>query len=438
MSEMTVVEEMNAMIAGNYTSEVMNDDSTPNEIDNEIVDVPVVEEEGVVTNPEDTIAAEEAVGTVAPEDGEVALDPENAEPTTPEQTEDTQVDGVGKKPEEAKEDEPAAEDGSTNYKQQYEELLSQSESAFAFQKKVTGDFKANGKNVSGITDPDKIVKGLQKATGLTKKLEGYKSIKPLMKPLEDRGLLQDTAKFDMLMKLADGDKNAMRHYLKENNIDPLDLDSDDEIDYDSSSTVTSREEIMFSEMTDMADGYGVTEQFKSTVLRDWDEGSAQKLFDEKDGSVIANQLAAQMESGVFDKVNALAENLKMTDPRFSDMNSFDQYNAASSVLREKTEADNLTKYKESKVVAERAAAKVATETSRLAKIESEKAKLLKTQTDADYTAKVNAKNAEIAKQRESAANASTPRTSTAPSTGLDPMAMSTTDFRKQWKSLLAK
>lgn len=441
--------EMKAMMAGAYTSDVMPEEEKAqleknegsDEIGDEIAEpsettgVEVTKDEGGEAL-EDTDASPEVKEEADTKDAEVVPNPDTEDTGAEDKQEDAQVGEVDTKTADKKEDEPEKSDEAVDYKQQYDKLLVDYEKVKAFQDKVTGDFKAGKKMVNGITDPDQIVKNLQMSVGLTKKLDGYKSVKPVIKPLEDRGLLQDTAKFDMLMKLSDGDQEALKYYLNEHKIDPLGLDVD-EVKYDNTSTVASNAELQYEEMYDRASMIGVGDQFASTVLREWDADSAGKLFEEG-GEHIGAKLAEQMSNGVYDKVMGHVENMKLTNPTFSAMSSFDQYEAASKVFNNQAAAEyqRAEDARQQELVVQQKTKEA--EEQRLATIEAEKARLIKDKQEADYAAKVAAEEAKVAEQRDKAAQASTTRTVVTPPANEEKQNLSTDDFRAQWKQLMAK
>jgi len=431
-------EEFKLMQAGQFTELVMSEEEkaayeaeengSSDEIEDETagtidVDSNIQED----TNSTEEELEEDINGTEVAQESEVDTEKED------EVDGDTQTTET----EDKSEDEADESKDDVDYKQQYEELMAKFEEAEAFRKKVTSDFKAGKKIVKGIDDPDKIVKNLQMSVGLTKKLEGYKTVKPLVKPLEERGLLQDTAKFDMLMKLADGDTEALKYYMKENNIDPIELDLDDEIKYDSRSTIASKEEMIFEDLYDTASTYGVAEKFSDVVLKEWDPDSAAKILSSENGMVLGQQLAEQMENGIYDEVTSIAEQLKLTDSSFRELNSIDQYNAASKIYNQQRAAANTTpEVEQQQIVAD----KVQESTEEKQQVDEE---AIKAKIEAEVRAKIQAemeakaKEEEIAKQREEAVRASQGGT-TVGNTQTDSIPKGTDDFRKYWKSLMNK
>jgi len=454
---MGIREDMHAMMNGNFTEEVMSDEDKaaleereknldnsqqndnnensnqsndnsdsqeqvkPNEIGNEIVGKT---SEGEVdktigsqgTHGEDTTAKiVDGVNAGTKDDG-VAQSQENADGSKASEAGDAQLGEVDNKQSEQQKNESGEQTSELDYKQKYEELMKEHESAKAFRDTVTADFKANGKMVKGIDDADKIVKNLQMSTGLTKKLSEYKQAKPFIDPLAKRGFMQNPDKFDVHMQMEDGNIDAVKQFLKNKGIDPIDLDTDDEFKYQAESTRMSPEEQMFGDMQEVADGYGVNEKFTTTVLNDWDPQSMGRLFDGDKGKMMAGQLAEQMANGVYDKVSAISENMKITQPGFIGMSSIDQYNKASEVYNQGLQQPVV---KEPVVVAPvkteaelRAEIRAEIDAENKAKNDSAQAKL-----ESDYKQKMEAERA-IEEQRLNAASFSQDRqtSNTAPST----------------------
>ena len=435
---MTIEEEMNAMLQGKFTEEVLSEEDKAeleseeqsDEIGDEIADTQPDDTNEESNSLEDTDTQTDESTESETNEPEVAQEQETDSDDKVVESEDTQTDEVKEDTDESKEDEPETDSDKVDYKQALADLEAKYKEAKAFQDKVTSSFKANGKVVEGITDPDKIIKNMQMSVGLTNKLKGYKSVKPFIEPLEARGLMQDTEKFDMLMKLADGDKEALKYYLDKNQIDPLDIDLSEGINYNAESTLPSPAKLQFEEYVDTAASYGVADKFEKTILNDWDQDSAAKLFD-KGGEAISNALVQQMSNGVYDEVMSIAESMKITDPSFSTMSSFDQYNAASNVYNARLQQQPPIVQEQPAQQVEEDTAKI--EQERLAAVEAEKQRLIQEEAEAKYKKMLEDKEKELEELRAKAVQASTPvapvepkQTQTIPSGN---------DFRKEFEAL---
>lgn len=441
-NHMTPAEEVRAMASGIMPEEATEPEDVQASSDE-------IEDETAGTNTEDTSVeeVENNEGSEALEDTEnqvteeaeadtegeeVAQSQETEEATDEVGTEDTQVDEVEKKADEVEVDETATKDMSEDYKAKYEELQAQYDSVKAFQDKVTGDFKANGKTVKGITDADKIVKNLQMSTGLTDKLAGYKAVKPVEKALKDRGLLNNPDEFNMLMGLQDRDPEAIRQYLSNANIDPMELELEG-VNYVAPDTTTAPIALMFEETQSIAENYGVGDKFSNTILNEWDEDSVSIMFrDEATAKTMSNQLAMQMDNGIYDRVIAQAENMKLTDYAFRGLNSYEQYQEASKVIN--AEEGAKAQAQEQERIAEQA--RITEQAERLAKVEAEKARLAEEKQKAEYATKVEAERKKVAAQRDKAVAASTITTSPATTVKADKK-LSAEDLRAQFRQMMS-
>ena len=417
---MGIREDMEAMMNGNFTEEVMSDEEKQLHVDadkggsteptkqetsqqNDNIDkdnqaAKPTETGGEITGDagdenkphsgEDTTVNQEAGSDVDTKDVEVAQGQENTDGQADSDAGNAQPDEVDKNQEDGQKNEADDQAGELNYKLEYEKLVEETKGMKAFRDTVTADFKANGKMVKGIDDADKIVKNLQMSTGLANKLTAYKEAKQFIDPMQKRGFMQNPDKFDVHMKMEDGDIGAVKQFLKDKGIDPIDLDIEDDFSYKTDSTRVSPEEMMFGEMQDTASGYGVEDKFTSTVLNEWDSQSAGRLFDGDQGKVMAEQLAKQMSNGIYDKVSAISENMKITQPGFRGLSSIEQYNKASEVYNQALVPD------EPKVVQEQAqAAPAMTEADMRTEIEAQVRAEIKAKTEADYKSKLEADKA---------------------------------------------
>jgi len=446
---MTIKEEMEAMMAGEFTSKIapeIDTDTSSDEIEDETAGTVEDNTETITddTN-DDTEVQQELEGSEGatdvddsdqvPEQNDISVEQETNQSEEQGDEESHEIDEQSEEPKQSRK----------KYKQLYEEMLAKYEEAEEFKRKVTSDFKANGQMVKGISDPDKILKNMQMSIGLTKKLEGYKSVKPLLKPLEERGLLQDTEKFDMLMKIADGDKDALKYYLKTNEIDPIDLDYTDEdakINYDpSKSTLPSQEELIYNDMYETADTLGVAEEFNKVVLNEWDSDSASKLF--ADGGRIGKQLAEQMQNGLYDQVMSYVNQLKLTEPTFNSLSAYDQYNEAAKIVNRINLQQNATTPQpvqteipaqpqiDPEAIKAELQEKLAAEMEQ--KLAAERAKL-----EQELMQKIQNEQ-KIEQQREAAVRMSQANPTTPQSTQQDKSPkIGTEDFRAYWRELMSK
>lgn len=176
------------------------------------------------------------------------------------------------------------------------------ESAF---KKVTAPFKANG-NEMQVTDPDDIVSLMQMGANYHKKMAQLKPNLKIIKMLENNQLL-DEAKLHNLVDIAKGDRNAIAKLIKESGIDPLDIDSDQPVEYQPTDYSVSDKEYELDQVLDNikdTDTFGKTMQ---VITKEWDTQSKAFISDNPD---VIGTINIHMSNGVFDKVNEVLQKEK--------------------------------------------------------------------------------------------------------------------------------
>ena len=225
-----VSDELDALINGNYESDESDVDASDAEDNNEDTDHTEADDTETETNDtaaelgDDTDAGTEDDGeenTPVDNDGvEESNDDEDG--VEGDEADDASDADEGSDKDDSKDAEDSTdtdensdgEDSKTtdtvDYQKQYEELLVKSKDATDFYEQVAGvKFKANGKEFEGFKDPKKIIQAQQMAYNYSEKMAGFKAYRPYMGPLKDRGMLDDTSKFDLAMSLIDGDREAL-------------------------------------------------------------------------------------------------------------------------------------------------------------------------------------------------------------------------------------
>ncbi len=307
-----------------------------------------------------------------------------------------------------------------DYKKQYDTLLKEKDKLQGFYDIATSEFTANGKKMKGFTDPQKIVQAQQMAAGFSDKMAGFKQYRPYMAPLKDRGMLEDQSKFDMMMSIMDGDKEALKQHIKNLELDPIvDLDTED-IKYDRKSQVSSNVDISFDEVIDNATAHGVKKEVEDILLGgQWDRESVIELLKDSKSS---SDIVEHVSNGAYEQVQTKIAEMKRTDANgvYSSQNSITQYRQAANAL----EQDYISSEKDR--IAQDAADKAN------AKVEAEKARIEKERSDAKYKAQVEQKNKEAAEARAKASSVSKSKTTGRPkgSKNFDPMKMSDDELTK--------
>lgn len=330
-----VEDELNAIMSGDYEKpEVAEEESNTNDEDTdhteEEEDVTETNDEAAeqVQDTDESESDEDEENTLVDEDSSEEEDPDEV---IPEEV-DTKEDGEEAEDVTETEDEADGADSENtddiDYKKQYEELMKSTEDYTKFKdfhEQVAGvKFKANGKEVEGFSDPKKLIQAQQMAYNYSEKMSGFKPYRKFMGPLKDRGILEDSTKFDLAMSLIDGDKEALKQHIKNLGVDPLDLDMDT-IEYAAESKSSSRGAIAIEDALATAKSYGVEDRVYNTVMKEWDDASFQEFV----GSpAVQEDLITQMANGDYDIVMNKVNQLGVLDSKFSEMKMVDQYRLA--------------------------------------------------------------------------------------------------------------
>ena len=281
------------------------------------------------------------------------------------------------------------------------------------------EYIVNGTKMKGLGTIEDMVKSRQMSGGLNEKFKAIKDAKPVLAPLRERGLITDPDKFNLLMQVADGDVEAHKELMRQQGIDPIDIDMD-VTNYEAKNSVTSNEEIMYNDTLSIAKQYGVEEKFNKVVLNDWDSDSLNKFFESPESAAtIGTALAEQIENGLYDEVMNEVTNLESLDVNgtFATKSSIDKYNEASNIVNQR----NAGKYKAEPEVKP-------TDEVDTSKVEAAKKKIEEKRKEATYTKKLEEKNAQANARRKKASASSTKKTKVAPAKKADPYSLEGDDL----------
>ena len=174
----------------------------------------------------------------------------------------------------------------------------------AFYESVTKDFKAAGKVMPGVKDPDKFIKALQMATDYALKTAALKPVLKKAKMLED----VTDEEFSEMLDFRKRNPEVIKKALKEAKLDPLDLDLED-IQYTPQSKIMSDADYEFNEtIVKLSQEDAVAfQRTQSIVLNELDSTSKTTVLSNPH---ILSALQSEVASGRFEKIQAQALQLK--------------------------------------------------------------------------------------------------------------------------------
>jgi hypothetical protein len=310
---MSVVDQLNAMIAGTHeNTEVEEIEETEVEQDEGVNDE-VVEETTNEVDAEDTDQEDE---TEEEEDTEETDD--DSEQETSETEDDTQEEDTHAEPENTEVATESTTDA-VDYKKFYEEV-------------ALAKFTANGREVEGFKNPEDLIRAQQMLHGYSDKMKVFKEYKKFLKPLEERKITQDPERFNLAMSLLDGDIEAIKKVIKDKGIDPLEMDLDD-IKYVNRNTLPSDAQLLIEEVSAQARDLGVEDKFHRVLTKDFDDESIEAFVNIKNGH-IRNNLIRQIKNGTYYEVRDEVNRMELLDSNndLSGLNSIEKYNLAANRL----------------------------------------------------------------------------------------------------------
>ena len=259
---------------------------------------------------------------------------------------------------------------------------------------VNTEFVVNGKKVKGFSDPQKIIQSQQMAGGFSEKMAGFKQYRPFMAPLKERGMLEDSAKFDLAMNLIDGDVEAIKTHLKTLGVDPLDLDMDN-VSYERKPSTASKESLVIEDTLERAKTLGIEDRVREVVGREWDPESFQEFVS---NDIVRNDLLQHIETGAYDRVQDKMHEMSRLDfsGQFNSMNTISKYRAAVAELQREYQSSPQAQVQQETAPVSKPVSSVNAEKARIEQARKEKA----------YKEKVAKEEAKRTQQRKRASSMS--------------------------------
>jgi hypothetical protein len=296
---------------------------------------------------------------------------------------------------------------------------------------ANAEFKANGKKVKGFTDPEKIIQAQQMAYGFSDKMASFKQYRPYMATLKERGMLEDSAKFNFAMDLLDGDPEALKQHMQSLKVDPLDLDMDS-VAYAGKNHITSKEQLILEDTLEKARDYGVEDKLRDTIGKSWDQESFNEFLTTPS---VRNDLLEHMSTGAFDLVQDRIKEMTTLDVSgsFSGMKATDQYRQAVQSLTADAQRMNSTQN-----AAQNSGSNKATQeaTKKVAVKPTDTSADLAKKQEAEYKRNLEEKNRLAEDARKRATSVSKKKVSSTVEKKFDPLKLEGKDFDDYVESLI--
>lgn len=176
----------------------------------------------------------------------------------------------------------------------------------SFYKRVMAPFKANGKTIQ-VESVDEVIALMQMGANYTKKMQSIQRDKKFLLMLEQNGLL-DENKLSFYIDLEKKNPDAIKKFLKDTNVDPVDIDTSGEVNYKSGShTVTDQEVNLHTAIEDLNSMEGGKETLQS-INDTWDPASKKALWDNPQLLAIIH---AQRGNGIYARISGEIDRRKV-------------------------------------------------------------------------------------------------------------------------------
>ena len=243
--------------ASESTTDESEEDETEDEVTDPPTDIPEAEaetlEEDLVTESEETDATTEV-----------------EEPETTEETQETQ------------------ETGEVDFEAAY--------------KRITSPFKAS-KRMMQVNNIDDAIALMQKGADYHNKMKTLSPHLKMVSMLEKEGLL-DQAKLNNLIDISKKDPKAIAQLIKDSGIDPLDIDTEEEVGYKPNNYGVSDKEFKINQAIDDIRGTASFDKTINILAKEWDNESKNLISDNPEIIAIIND---HVFNGVYDKVQSIVD-----------------------------------------------------------------------------------------------------------------------------------
>ena len=256
------------------------------------------------------VASEDVEAT--PDEVEPPEDTEASESTTDESEEDETEDVVTDPPidtpeaeDETLEEDLVTESEETDATNEVEEPETTETGEVDFEaayKRITSPFKAS-KRMMQVNNVDDAIALMQKGADYHNKMKTLSPHLKMVSMLEKEGLLDQT-KLNNLIDISKKDPKAIAQLIKDSGIDPLDIDTDEEVGYKPNNYGVSDKEFKINQAIDDIRGTASFDKTINILAKEWDNESKNLISDNPEIISIIND---HVFNGVYDKVQSIVD-----------------------------------------------------------------------------------------------------------------------------------
>lgn len=278
--------------------------------DDEFLEKGAEEFEQASQEPTEDVQQEDITEQVEEEVAQEAVAEEKTEP-------ENESEGVGVPQEDS---EPSVEDTEAQEEEpDYEELY----------KRVIAPFKANGREVTPQS-VEEVIQLMQMGANYTRKMQDIAPYRKVLTMLQNNELL-DEDKLSFLIDLNKKDKVAIQKLLKDAELDPLDIDTSEEVNYVAGNHRVSNEEVALNGVLEDVLATPTGAETVQVISQQWDQASKEIIW--KDPSIV-NVINQQRANGIYDKIVSEIERQRIFGAVPYNMPFIDAYRAVGQKMNE--------------------------------------------------------------------------------------------------------
>jgi len=194
-------------------------------------------------------------------------------------------------------------------------------------KKILAPLRANGKelNIESIEDLRNLA---SMGANYTKKMTAIKPSLKVLKMLENNNLL-DEAKINYLIDLDKKNPDAVKQLIKDSEVDPLDIDTDEESTYTPNTYNVSEQEIELDNIIKDIQSSPKFDETIDVISNKWDDSSKQVIVETPQLIKVINE---HIETGIYDQITSVVERERLLG-RLLGMSDIEAYKQVGDALQ---------------------------------------------------------------------------------------------------------
>jgi hypothetical protein len=169
----------------------------------------------------------------------------------------------------------------------------------ALYEQITAPLKANGKTIE-IKGPEDVLRLMQMGAGFGRKMQDIQPHLKTLRFMEQNNLLNaDQAELAFLIDLKNKNPDAIKKLVKDSGIDPLDFQSEEQVNYHTNITPVTDQQVVFQEALDNLKHRDGGPELLNEMANNWDAPSHGALMNDPNLLDVIHQ---QKQSGVYDRI----------------------------------------------------------------------------------------------------------------------------------------